>query len=143
MQVALYKSKKRLFNRLVCWWLKSPYSHCELVVSTDKAGVSRCVSSSFMDGGIRTKFMQLDPDHWDIVDVPWQVNQTRVYAWAAAHEDDKYDTWGLLGHVWRRGSGDRTKRVCAEAVAEMIGLPEAWRFDPAVLYAVLTRDANK
>lgn len=139
IQVAFYKGQTRLFNRAVSWWLDSPYSHCEIVLATEDDGYSFCIGSSFQDGGVRAKYIKLDPAKWDIVDVPFPVAERFVYAWAKEHEDDKYDTWGLLGHVWRRGSGDRSKRTCAQASAEMLGYPDAWRFDPAVLHAALTR----
>lgn len=69
MQVAFYKGRKRLFNRLTSWWLRGAYSHCELLLGTDPLGRTICASSSFMDGGVRVKHMVLDPAHWDVINV--------------------------------------------------------------------------
>lgn len=138
MHVAFYKGKTRLFNRLVSWWLRGPYSHCELVLQTSPDGVSLCASSSFMDGGVRLKNMVLDPDHWNLVLVGG--SPAKAWSWAVDHEDDHYDVLGLLGFVWRRQPDDKTKWFCSEAVAAMLGLPDPWRFDPMVLYAALTGD---
>lgn len=137
MRVAFYKDTARLFNQATAWWLSGPYSHCELVIRTDSAGVSLCASSSFRDDGVRLKQIVLDPDHWDFLDVPFDVDEAHVMQWMLLHEDDEYDTLGLAGHVWRRGTGNRRKRICAQAVAEMLGMPDAWRFDPMNFYAAL------
>ena len=136
LQVAFYKGRTRLFNRLVSWWLNGPYSHAELILSVD-GDVCECASSSFLDGGVRTKRMRLDPEHWDVVNVSGDVAKAR--AWLLDHEDDRYDTFGLLGLVWRRGKGSDTKVWCTESVAAMLGYNEAWRFDPMTLYVCLTR----
>ena len=69
MKAAFYKETRPglpgIYNRLVRWWTKSPYSHVELVVSTGRAW-----SSSFEDGGVRSKLIDLDPAKWDLVDLP-------------------------------------------------------------------------
>lgn len=138
MQVAFYKSRKRLFNRLVSWWLVGLYSHCELILHTDANGYATCASASYMDGGVRVKTMRLDPEHWDIVDVPDAYLSARM--WLTQHEDDRYDVLGLLGFVWRRQSGEQSKWFCSEAVAAMLGYSEPWRFDPMTLYVTVTRE---
>ncbi len=134
MQVAFYKGRTRLFNRLVSWWLKGPYSHVELVTATYSDGVSACASASFMDGGVRVKHMVLNPDHWDLVDVP---HTPEAWDWVMAHENERYDLLGLMGFVWRRQTGGKRKWFCSEAVADMLGFPESWRFDPMNLHSAL------
>lgn len=141
MQVAFYKSRKRLFNRLVSWWLVGPYSHCELILHTDTNGYSTCASASYMDGGVRVKTMVLDPAHWDLVDAPDAYLSARM--WLNRHEDDRYDLLGLLGFVWRRQSGDQNKWFCSEAVAAMLGYSEPWRYDPMTLYSAVNKLTKK
>jgi hypothetical protein len=137
MQVAFYKGRSRLFNRLVSWWLRGPYSHCELVIRVDSQGRAHCLSSSFLDGGTRIKLMVLDPDHWDVLPVHAAVPAGRAYSWAHRHAEAGYDLLGLLGFVWRRQQGDKARWFCSEAVADVLGIPEPWRFDPCALHAVL------
>lgn len=137
MQIAFYKGRTRFFNRLVSWWLSGPYSHAELILDTDAGGYAACASSSFLDGGVRLKYMRLDPEHWDIVDV--QGDKATAWAWLKEHDGDQYDTFGLLGLVWRRGKGNPDKVWCSESVAAMLGYDEPWRFDPMTLYVALTR----
>ena len=118
VQVAFYKSKTRLFNRLIAWWTRGPYSHCELVVG------GRAFSSSIMDGGIRAKRIDFNPAHWDIVDVPWADADAAV-AWFEANISKDYDVLGLLGFIIRRVEGaecfGQVPRVCAIAVP-IVGL---------------------
>ena len=135
MKVAFYKGKKRLFNRLTAWWLRGLYSHCELVLGYEADGRAICVSSSFLDGGVRQKVMHLTPDHWDLVEVGGDVDAAR--AWFASHQGDGYDVLGVLGFIARVLGEERSKWSCAEAVAAMLGIPQSWRFEPCSLWAAL------
>lgn len=137
MQVAFYKGRKRLFNRLTSWWLRGPYSHVELVLGYDEAGQSICASSSMMDGGVRVKHMNLDPEHWDLL--PVVGDQESAWAWLKEHGGTGYDYLGLLGFVARAIGHDQSRFVCSEAVAAMLGVPDPWRFDPCSLHAALSR----
>lgn len=137
MKVAFYKGRTRLFNRLVSWWLRGPYSHCELVVWSTEGGYSLCISSSFMDGGVRAKWMALDPEHWDLLPAPAHCTEEYALQWHADHDGARYDVWGLVGFLWRRVTGDRRKFFCSEAVAEMLGFAEAWRLDPMNFWVAL------
>lgn len=137
MQVAFYKGRKRLFNRLAAWWLKGDYSHCELVLGTDANGLAVCASSSMMDGGVRVKHMRLDPQNWDIVPVAGDVHD--AWHWIAQHEGAGYDYMGLIGFIARALGHSKNRWVCSEAVADMLGMPDSWRFDPCSLWAALSR----
>ena len=135
MQVAFYRGRKRLFNRMTSWWLRGPYSHAELVLGYDEAGQAICASSSMMDGGVRVKHMTLNPDHWDVVSVSGSADA--AWAWLGKHQGAEYDYLGLLGFVARAFGHHPSRFICSEAVAEMLGMPEGWRFDPCSLYAAL------
>ncbi|SFB96938.1 hypothetical protein SAMN05216344_106135 [Polaromonas sp. OV174] len=137
MKVAFYKGRKRLFNRLTAWWLRGDYSHVEIILGTDAAGLAICASSSMMDGGVRIKHMRLDPAHWDVIEVGGDA--AAAWAWLAEREGQGYDYLGLLGFVARVLGHDKGRWVCSEAVAAMLGMPDAWRFDPCSLYAALSR----
>lgn len=130
MLVAFYKGRKRLFNRFVSWWTSGPYSHCEAVIELGHgaSGTVLCLSSSWMDKGVRPKVMALDPAHWDIIDVP-SVDVTGVLRWFNDHDKDDYDLPGLLSTSLPIRHG-RRRWFCSEAVGAAIGLKEPWRFDP-------------
>ena len=138
MKVAFYKGKDHVFNRLTSWWTRGPYSHTELLIEDKVHGGYFCYSSSFMDGGVRMmKMKELNPDHWDIVDVS-DFDQEAAIEWFEAHLGLKYDLAGLFGFVFRALPDNRNKFFCSEAVAKALGFNETWRLDPNTFYAVLT-----
>ena len=135
MKVAFYKGRTKLFNKLVSWYLNSPYSHCEIILD-DSLGL--CGSSSFRDGGVRMKVIPLDPEHWDILDVNLSIqDQILVRAWFEVHSGQGYDVLGLAGFLFRREQGNKNKWFCSESIAEALGYSDPFRFDPATLYSVL------
>lgn len=136
MQVAFYKGRTRFFNRAVSWWLNGSFSHTELILD-EEDGLYVCGSSSFMDGGVRVKWMKLDPAHWDLIDV--DEDYVKAAQWFREHRGEGYDLLGLLGFVWRRSTGGRTKHVCSAAIAAALGYPESWRFEPMVFWATLSK----
>ena len=145
-QVAFYKGRKegrgimpvvyRFLDNATRLLTKGPYSHCEIVEKLPD-GTYKCFSSSYRDGGVRSKILSLDSDSWDLVDAP--------YLTAEAVEEVKRKTVGLkydlvgavgvvifspdLPHKW----------FCSELAAEVIGLKEPWRFSPNTLYSVVQR----
>ena len=127
MKIAFYKGRKRLFNRLVCWYCRGRFSHVELVLR-EEDGVSTCASSSFMDGGVRIKKIILDPEHWEVIETSADLD-TALF-WLDRHLGNKYDILGILGFLFRRIKQDRRKFFCNEAVGEMLGEIDPWRFDP-------------
>lgn len=140
MQVAFYKGRKRLFNRLTSWWLRGAYSHCELILGTDRNGLAVCASSSFMDDGVRVKHMELNPEHWDVIEVSGRPDD--AWLWLQQHCGEGYDLLGLVGFMARRVGHHKTRWLCSEAVAAMLGMPDAWRFDPCSLWAALARQTT-
>ena len=89
-----------------------------------------------MDGGVRVKHMRLDPDHWDLV--PVQGSADAGWKWLEQHEGAGYDYLGLLGFIARAVGHDPSRFVCSEAVAEMLGISDGWRFDPCSLHAAVS-----
>jgi hypothetical protein len=132
MKVAFYKGKKRLFNKLVSWWTRGPYSHCELVFSDGESA-----SSSFMDGGVRYKRILFNHDLWDFIELGPQFDEQKAREWFDKHDGAQYDVMGLVGFVFRRVGDDKKKYFCNEAVLAALGFLESWRFDPNSTYALL------
>jgi hypothetical protein len=128
MKLALYKGRTRLFNRAVCWWLRSNYSHAEIVFSD-----GMCGSASHTDGGVRLKLIDLTPDKWDVFEI--KGDEVAARNWFNVHAGQKYDVLGLLGFVWRRGTQDGNKWFCFEACGASLGAGL-----PHLLTADLLRD---
>lgn len=140
MKIAFYKGKQRLFNRFVSWWTQGPYSHCEAVFSEEDvwnpAKPMLCASSSFMDGGVRFKDIALDPEKWDVIEVPaiagWKVRKgfRELLDWRKlGRRKPRYDILGLLSTSLPVPDVDGWY-FCNEVVGDRSGLKEAWRFNP-------------
>lgn len=134
MRVAFYKGTRpgleSIFNYLTRWWLRGPYSHCEVIFSDGWSA-----SSFFLDGGVRFKYIEYNPDHWDIVEVNHSEQKARD--WFVKHNKQKYDTFGLLGFVFRIIGGHPKRWVYSEAVMEAFGYQDSWRYDPCVMFSTL------
>lgn len=136
MQAAFYKGTRPgiagIYNRLVRWWTKSPYSHVELVLSSGRAW-----SASFDDGGVRFKKIDFDSAKWDLVELPGHLEQS-AEAWFDAHIGAGYDLLGNLQFVLSPVPHSEQRWFCSEAVAAALGLPDPWRFAPGTLASALT-----
>lgn len=147
IRIAFYKGRHRWINRLISWWTKGPYSHVEVVVEQSgfdvlgdggllgEVRLSEVASSSLLDGGVRIKAINLNPDHWDIIEVDGSAQHAR--SWFEARVGAKYDFLGVLGFILRIIGHDQKRWFCSEAVAASLGFIEPWRFNPNSLHAVL------
>jgi hypothetical protein len=153
---AFYRGKERASSRFLAWWARSDFSHCELLLSR-RGEWFECASSSMMDGGVRVKWIKLNPDHWELFDVPANPDAVRAWAqaagelqhaepqalalamvreWFAEHDREPYDLPGLLGFVVRRIKGWLRAWWCSEACTAALGWVDSWRFDVAGFLAV-------
>lgn len=141
MKIASYKSIRpglsSIFSRLVRWWTSSEYSHTELIFSDGVSG-----SSSFLDKGVRLKSIVYDPLHWDIIELSSDFNELEARWWFERNLSKKYDLMGLLGFVWKRGTQDKNKWYCNEAIGESLGISDPWRYDPASFHTLI-KELNK
>lgn len=135
MKVAFYKSTRPglpgIYNRLVRWWEPGLYSHCELVFGDGVAA-----SSSYMDGGVRFKRIDFDPDRWDFIELPAHLEHD-AYVWFAMHVGEGYDIIGNFSFLLDFLRSHTGKWFCSEAVGESLGMVEAWRLGPNGLAAAL------
>lgn len=121
------------------WWERGDFSHVELVVSME-GQTAHCLSSTFLDKGVRAATIVMDPADWVFADVPTTPEQeAAAIQWFDEHMGEPYDVRGLFGFVLRRIPGEKGKWFCSEAVAAALGWDEPWRFDPCTLYAMVTR----
>lgn len=127
MKVAFRYGDTRLVSRFVAWWQNSDVSHCELVLSDEIEGTYLCGSSSFLDGGVRTKYINLPSSKWRIYEVEPEKGVTPG-AWFSEHRGEIYDWFGLFGFVIRRIKGWAKAWWCSEACADALGWPESWRY---------------
>lgn len=138
MKIAFYNAPTKLFNRLVRWWDNSVYSHCEVVLEEpNEDGLSLCGSSSFLDGGVRTKLIDLNSGKWDVIDLgSLPEMEADAKQWFIDHDGEGYDVLGIVGFIFRIIPHDKTRWFCSEVVATILRFVDAWRFDPATIAAV-------
>lgn len=120
-----------IYSRAVRGWEGGRYSHCELVFSD---GIS--ASASFVDGGVRFKDIGYDPANWEYVTLPAELERF-AREWFVAHEGEAYDVLGNVHFIIGFVPQARRKKFCSEAVAASLGVPDAWRFGPNALAALL------
>jgi hypothetical protein len=108
---------------------KSIYSHCEIQFSDGMAA-----SSSFIDKGVRFAQIEFDPDHWDCIELPAELFETKARQWFQDHLGQPYDLLGNIHFLFSVVGDDKRKWFCSEAVGAALGLPNSWRFDPGTLY---------
>ncbi len=120
-----------IYNRLVRRWERGDYSHCELIFSDGMSG-----SASFMDHGVRLKQIDYDSSRWDFLVLPDEL-ETDARAWFEAHKGEPYDLMGNVHLVIGFFPHDSDHSFCSEALAESLGIMEAFRLGPNALYSVL------
>lgn len=120
----------RLCDNITRFFTRGKYSHCEIVVDMGN-GRYACYSSSYRDGGVRCKTMELDPQKWDLY--PLAIRPAQIEYYFEATKGSGYDLLGALGVV----SGLRhraDKYFCSEWCFNAItGGQEGWRFSPTQL----------
>lgn len=136
VRVAFRYGDRRLFARLVCWLRGGDSAHCEVASVWTETGLHHCVSSSWLDGGVRGKWMPLPADKWRVYEIE---ATTDPLAWLAEHRDQGYDRLGLLGILWPRLGHSRRRWFCSETAGDVVGLPEPQIFDLRTLESVCQR----
>lgn len=133
--LALYKGRGRLFNRLIRLWTGSIYSHCELVMPD-----GRWLSASAMDGGVRARRIEQNPEHWELIPVPW-ANARLIETVFDRHEGAGYDWAGIfLSQLLASGLHSDRRMFCSEFCAVALGFHRSGqRFSPVLLGEVVHR----
>lgn len=131
VKLAFYKQKSTLFDRLVMWWTKGPYSHVELVFE-DPDGFMKwgdynftCFSSSPVDGGTRWEVITdlYTSGKWDVVEVAEVThNQFVDMAWYinTAVNGKKYDWAGIFGFVINLTTQNQKRWFCSEVCLHVL-----------------------
>lgn len=129
------KLSYRIFDGITRFFTRGKYSHCEIAIALPD-GRYQCYSSSYRDGGVRTKTMHLDDKKWDLLpldglafaDVEDYYRQTK---------GADYDLLGALGCVaGLRQHADRY--FCSEWCFNVIfGSNQGFRFSPNQLAEIV------
>lgn len=113
----------------------STFSHVELVGPN-----GQCISASKRDGNqVRQKRIDFKAGHW--VRLHTAHDPARAWAISSSYIGHPYDTLGAVMsglHVPRHIRG---AWFCSELIAHSLGLPQAHRYHPGLLWAELTASA--
>lgn len=130
IRIAFRYDDRRLLARLIAWWQRDDASHCELILG-QIGSLYDCASSSWLDGGVRRKRMELPPEKWRVYEL--DRDPMAATAWFDAHEHCGYDWLGVIGLAIRPVPHERHRYICTEACAAAIGIEEPWRLSVADL----------
>lgn len=138
MKIAFFKGTKTglagVYNKGVRWIEDGSYSHCEIIFSN---GLS--ASSSYMDGGIRVKYIDYNrhPEDWDIVEVPW-ADERYALQYFKERIGLPYNLRGNLRFLLGFIRGNSKGEFCSESCAGALGLVSPWKYAPNQLYEVVS-----
>lgn len=125
MQVAFYKGRKRLTNRVIADLTGGPFSHVELVLELYPNGWALCVSASMMDGGVRVKLINIGKADWVVITVNMLATAADAWQWFWQNSGAKYDYTGAMRYRVPFLKQSQKKKYCSEAVSEILGLEES------------------
>jgi hypothetical protein len=127
VKLAIYKGKGRIGNAIVRWWKRSKYSHCELVIQ------GLCFSSSVMDGGVRAKQIDLKPEHWDLIDLPW-ADESFAFDYFLKTNGEPYSWAGIFwSQVFGREYDEPKAAFCSDWCAAALKIPSSTIYSPESL----------
>lgn len=140
IQLIFYKAKGRFFDKLIRWYTKEQYSHCEIYFN------GNCMfSADAWENKTRFKQMAINPDSWDIVDIPVTSKEiAKIYDFCIQQEGKKYDWSGIASFMFPLAKPGFNRWFCSEictAALQEIGkllwvAPEDTT--PGQLYKLLT-----
>lgn len=113
------------------------YSHVEIIPGrVDYFDTPICYSSSARDKGVRSKPIYMDPEKWKIIHCPEYPES--LINFVRAREGLGYDYVGIILSQFLSLTRHSKKRwFCSEICAKAIGLPNAHRISPQLLYDIL------
>lgn len=105
-------------------------THVEAILEEHADGLVTIGSASLRDGGVRTKTVKLNPEHWLIFDVPsWDVLRAQV--WFVEHDGEGYDSRGAFV-TWLPATWNRDDEwFCNEAVGASVGMVDPDIYGPS------------
>lgn len=128
--LALRKNDDRITAKAIQWWTNSIYSHCELIIG------DLCYSSSPMDGGVRAKTINMHPDKWDLIALPW-ADADAVIRYFKETDHHKYGWAGLItSQLFNLNRTEPESQFCSQWCAAALGLPNPASYSPATLEAL-------
>lgn len=130
LQIAYYVGEGDWRDRAIRWATRSPYSHCELVLTYGKHSYARAISASLRDGGVRETQIDLSTGHWELQKI---AHWARPEAWNVAERylGARYDWKGiLLAQTMSLHRHNDDDWFCSEICAHALGIRRAYTLCP-------------
>lgn len=128
--LAFYKGKGNFIDKVIRFFTRSKFSHCEIAIRDD-GDFFYCFSSSPRDGGVREKHMQLKGENWELL--PFDLDQEKVQAFYNKTKGLKYDFWGAVRIILPFVKQKRSRYFCSEWIANELGLENPSSYSPGKL----------
>lgn len=143
LSIIFYKAPGRIVDKLIRWWTKSLYSHCEIYFPDGKAYSADAWDSH---SGVRYKEFIPNPESWDFVNLELDESKLlQLREFCNYRVGAKYDWLGLFGFVIPFIKQDSKRWFCSEvcgAALKYVGkipvLTQTSKLTPQGLYEVLT-----
>lgn len=134
--IAFYKWEWDYIDKSIRLWTWSKYSHCELVLNKNE---NICFSSSFRDGWVRQKQINLDSWNWDLFEVDECI--MRHLKKIVTEDWKEYDLlWIFLSQFINLWIHDENKWFCSELCSDIMWLKKPHKFSPEKLFKYITSD---
>lgn len=130
VRIAGYKGPGNIVVKGIRSWTGGEYSHVELIVD------DLWYSSSVQDGGVRAKKIEMNPDHWAIMDLPW-ADAEKILRYFEKTKNAKYGMYDLITkQFFRLPLPDSDAQFCSEWCASALGMIRCRNIDPSDLMAI-------
>ena len=134
LALAFYTGECTAIDALIRQTTASRYSHVELVdQARSTPDTLHAVSASWRDGGVREKAIAVKEGHWELVSVPWALEE--AYAIAARQAGGRYDLAGMVRtQVLPRRAPKPGLWFCSQLLAWALGLSQPCALTPGGLW---------
>lgn len=98
MKIAFYKNGTSTWAKIISWWTKTIYTHCELVFE-DKTAFSANTNSikNFGTRFIKFDYDTYDPKYWEVIDLPINTyEEQKIKDWCKTEDNCFYDLVGIF-----------------------------------------------
>lgn len=131
--------KSSFLDNAVCFFTKSRYSHCELVLGIDEENRGNCWSASPREGCVRNKTIKFDK-HWEVYKIDTVLEQHQFETFFKKEEEKKYDYFGALGVKFPFFKHSKNRWFCSEITMASWGYATPHRYSPQNVYDVFVKE---
>lgn len=133
MYIAFKKTKSTVYEKLISFFTKSEYVHCEFV--TEKLMNRFLGYSCDPKDGVRGKWISFTDKDWDFIQIPRKYELYMEFMFDHTI-GTKYDYLGVLGFVFKNRD-DPKRYFCSEWIATILEIDEPSKISPGKLYNIL------